>query len=73
MSILYVLVPLAVLMSGGAVALFAWATRRGQFDDLETPALRILVDDIGGPKEPASAKNLPESGGSTPNAGPALR
>ena len=73
MSILYILVPLAVLMSGGAVALFAWATRKGQFDDLETPALRILVDDVVGPKKPASARRQPESGDSAPNAGPALR
>lgn len=73
MSILYILVPLAVLMSGGAVALFAWATRKGQFDDLETPALRILVDDVVGPKKPTPTRHLPESGDSTPNAGPALR
>ena len=45
MTILYVLVPLAVLCGIGAVMAFLWAVRSGQLDDLETPALRILTDD----------------------------
>ena len=28
-----------------AAAAFRWAVRDGQFDDTETPALRILLDD----------------------------
>jgi cbb3-type cytochrome oxidase maturation protein len=34
-----------------AVIVFVWAARSGQFDDLETPALRILGDDEGPPEE----------------------
>jgi cbb3-type cytochrome oxidase maturation protein len=45
MEVLYLLVPLALLLSAGAVAVFAWAARDGQFDDLETPAVRILLPD----------------------------
>ncbi len=45
MTVLYVLVPLALAMASAFVAAFVWATRQGQFDDLETPAVRILVDD----------------------------
>ena len=45
-----------VALSGGAVAAFAWATRRGQFDDLETPALRILHDESGRAPRPKSAQ-----------------
>lgn len=45
MSILYLLVPLALALAGGAVAAFWWAVRSGQFDDTETPAMRILFDD----------------------------
>lgn len=45
MTILYVLVPLAIGIVLIAVAGFAWATHRGQFDDLETPALRMLRDE----------------------------
>jgi cbb3-type cytochrome oxidase maturation protein len=45
MSILLLLVPLSVILLGIAVWAFVWAVKRGQFDDLDTPALDILVDD----------------------------
>lgn len=45
MTVLFVLVPLALLSALGAVVGFLWATRSGQLDDLETPALRMLHDD----------------------------
>ena len=45
MSILYVLIPLALLLLGGAVWAFFWAVGTGQFDDLDTPAMRIVMDD----------------------------
>lgn len=45
MSVLYLVVPVALLLVAGAVAAFAWAARRGQFDDLKTPAIRALQDD----------------------------
>jgi cbb3-type cytochrome oxidase maturation protein len=47
MSILLLLIPLSVLLLGAAIWAFAWAVRRGQFDDLDTPALDILCDDEG--------------------------
>ena len=45
MTILLLLIPLSVLLLGAAIWAFAWAVRRGQFDDLETPALDILCED----------------------------
>ena len=45
MSILLMLIPLGLLLVGVAAWAFAWAVRRGQFDDLDTPALDILRDD----------------------------
>jgi cbb3-type cytochrome oxidase maturation protein len=45
MTILYLVVPLALLFAGAAVAAFAWAVRSGQLDDIETPPRRILFDD----------------------------
>jgi len=45
MEIVYLLVPLAVLIAALVVWLFLWAIRSGQFDDLEGPAHRILMDD----------------------------
>lgn len=44
MSILFVLVPLALLLVAVAVAGFFWAVRSGQFEDTQTPAVRILLD-----------------------------
>lgn len=52
MTVLYVLVPMALLLGGGAVAAFLWATQDGQLDDLETPALRILHDDDAHAEKP---------------------
>ncbi len=45
MSVLYVVVPIALLLAAAGVAAFAWAARSGQFDDAETPAVRILDDE----------------------------
>ena len=45
MNSLLFLVPLSIVLLGAAVGAFIWAVRRGQFDDLDTAALDILVDD----------------------------
>lgn len=45
MSIIFVLIPLGLVLLGVAIAAFFWAVRSGQFDDLDTPAVRILTDD----------------------------
>ncbi len=45
MSIIFVLIPLGLVLLGAAVLAFFWAARGGQFDDLESPAWRILMDD----------------------------
>ncbi len=45
MSILFLLVPLGMLFLAVAIGAFVWAVRSGQFDDLEGPAHRILMDD----------------------------
>jgi cbb3-type cytochrome oxidase maturation protein len=45
MSVLYLVVPLAVLLAGVFVGLFVWAARAGQFDDVDTPAQRAIFDD----------------------------
>lgn len=45
MNILFFLIPLGLLILGLAVWAFFWAVGSGQFDDLDTPATRILLDD----------------------------
>jgi cbb3-type cytochrome oxidase maturation protein len=52
MSVIFVVLPVALLLAAAAVGGFVWATKRGQFDDLRTPALRALQDD----SEPAAGK-----------------
>jgi cbb3-type cytochrome oxidase maturation protein len=48
-SVLYVVVPLALLVVGAAVWAYLWAARDGQFDDLATPSVRALHDDPPAP------------------------
>jgi len=45
MNILLLLIPLSLMLLAVAIGAFAWAVRRGQFDDLDTPALDILADE----------------------------
>lgn len=45
MSVLFLAVPVALLLVVAAVVGFVWAARGGQWDDLDTPARRILHDD----------------------------
>ena len=54
MEIVYLLIPLSLVLVGGIVWAFFWAVRSGQFDDLEGPAHRILMDDDGPGRQPAS-------------------
>lgn len=45
MNVLIIMIPATLLLAGVFLFLFIWATRKGQFDDLTTPAHRILNDD----------------------------
>lgn len=58
MSSLIFLVPISLVLLGVAIWAFVWAVRRGQFDDLETPAIEILVDE---PRPPAPADDEPRA------------
>jgi len=51
MNVLYVLIPLALMLLAGAVWAFFWAVSSGQFDDLDTPAMRIVLDDDSRPPD----------------------
>jgi cbb3-type cytochrome oxidase maturation protein len=45
MDVLYLLIPLSVVFVFVIGVVFWWALRSGQFDDLEGPALKIILDD----------------------------
>lgn len=45
MESLYLLIPISVVLVFFIALAFWWSVRSGQFDDLEGPAYRILMDD----------------------------
>jgi len=58
---IFVLLPLALLIAAIAVGLFIWAARTGQFDDLDTPAVRMLFDDEEPRHVPQAAEKTDDS------------
>ncbi|RDI98413.1 cbb3-type cytochrome oxidase assembly protein CcoS [Dyella solisilvae] len=59
MIILLMLIPLSLMLLALAIGAFVWAVRKGQFDDMETPALDILRDD---PVDRRAAKDRDHAG-----------
>ena len=57
MTVLYILVPVAILLVVIAIVVFNWAVNSGQYDDLDGPAHSILFDD----EEPLPPSADPDS------------
>lgn len=53
MSVIYVLIPIAILLTLVGIYLFFWAVKTEQFDDLEKQGMSILYDD----DSPSDEKN----------------
>ena len=51
MEILPLLIGISVVVAIAVAGVFVWAVRSGQFDDLDTPAVRILTDDESPPHD----------------------
>ena len=47
MEVVYLLVPVSVVLVFGIAVAFWWSVKSGQFDDLEGPGFKILMDDDG--------------------------
>lgn len=67
MEIVYLLIPLSVVLVFLIGLVFWWSLRSGQYDDLEGPGYRVLMDDdrpdsTGSPERRAA----PENGGDHP-------
>lgn len=45
MSVIYVMIPIAFLLAASAVAAFIWAARSGQYDEVDSAAVRAVVED----------------------------
>lgn len=50
MESVFLLVPISVLLVFGIAAAFWWSVRSGQFDDLEGPGFKVLMEDDEAPK-----------------------
>ena len=59
MDVIYILLPVALVIVLIIIAIFFWAVRSDQFDDLEGPAHRILMDDDDGERK--TTKKSPPS------------
>ena len=57
MESVYLLIRVSVLLVFGIAIAFWWSVRSGQFDDLEGPGFRVLMDD-NPPKPPAEAADV---------------
>jgi cbb3-type cytochrome oxidase maturation protein len=65
MSVIYALIPVAIIFVIIAIAVFFWAVRSDQFEDIERQGLNILMDDDkpkdADNKEPDEQNNKPDS------------
>jgi cbb3-type cytochrome oxidase maturation protein len=57
MSIIYILIPIAIILTSIAVYLFFWAVKTEQFEDLEKQGMSILFDDNDNNNTENSVKN----------------
>ncbi|HHG86306.1 MAG TPA: cbb3-type cytochrome oxidase assembly protein CcoS [Bacteroidetes bacterium] len=46
MNIMYLLIGCSILIAIGFLGAFLWSVRSGQYDDTDTPAMRILFDNL---------------------------
>lgn len=60
MNMLYVLIPLALMLLSVAVWALIWAIRSGQFDDLESHAWSVVLDDDQKPPPDPDDESAPE-------------
>ncbi|WP_372365968.1 cbb3-type cytochrome oxidase assembly protein CcoS [Candidatus Uabimicrobium sp. HlEnr_7] len=41
---MFILISVSILLATCFLLAFIWATKSGQFDDCETPAIKVLID-----------------------------
>ena len=59
MESLYLLIPVSVVLVFLIGLVFWWSLRSGQFDDLEGPAYRVLMDNDKAPEDDGEATKPP--------------
>ena len=63
MEALYLLVPLSVVLVFAIAIAFWWSLRNGQYDDLEGPGYRVLMDDDKAVDKAAGPERVPGKAG----------
>ncbi len=58
MEIIYITIPLVLVVGSLVVGVFIWMAKKGQFDDLDGAAHRILLDDEADSAPKAAQKSL---------------
>lgn len=61
MEIIYLLIPLSLVFLVVSVWFFSWAVRNAQYDDLQGPAHRIILDDRDSQRGLAEAAKKPDA------------
>jgi len=67
MSVIIFLIILGILVAGGFLAGFIWAVKSGQYDDTESPAMRMLFDDAKPVKKELDESDNTEQKNNEPN------
>ncbi|MCP4271327.1 MAG: cbb3-type cytochrome oxidase assembly protein CcoS [Gammaproteobacteria bacterium] len=57
MSVLYLLIPIGIIFLLLAVLFFFWAIKNGQYDDMESQALKIVIEDHQSKPEKSNDEN----------------
>jgi cbb3-type cytochrome oxidase maturation protein len=60
MSIIVLLIAAGGVVAMGFLVAFVWAVRSGQFDDVVSPAWRVLFDDAPAPVEESVEESVEE-------------
>ncbi|QJD57792.1 cbb3-type cytochrome oxidase assembly protein CcoS [Pseudomonas sp. gcc21] len=68
MTVLYILVPVAVVLVIVAIWVFNWAVNSGQYDDLDSPAHSILFDEDDPAHLAAQKRTTPEDDAPKPDS-----
>ena len=57
MSVIVVLIIFSVLVAAGFLVAFIWAVKSGQYDDTDSPAVRMLFEDENGKNKKEETKD----------------
>jgi cbb3-type cytochrome oxidase maturation protein len=56
MSVLFIALPIALLLGASGMLACVYCIRNGQYEDLDTPSIRILIDDVDSQKKTSARK-----------------